>query len=94
VPNVVAGGSSAASVGGAPTAPGGPAASGAPAASEASGAVVATPRRHTVATGESLWRIARRYGVTVGHLLTVNGIDAGRLIAPGTVLAIDALPRP
>jgi membrane-bound lytic murein transglycosylase D len=96
MPSVVADGSSAAGIGGTSAkAVASAAPSPAPVASaDASSAAVATPRRHTVAAGESLWRIARRYGVTVGHLLTVNGIDTGRLIAPGTVLAIDALPRP
>jgi membrane-bound lytic murein transglycosylase D len=51
----------------------------------------ASPRRHIVAAGESLWMIARRYKVTVGDLLSLNGIKAGRLLAPGMVLAIDSL---
>lgn len=95
MPSVVASGSSAAAVGA--TSVSQPAAAvTAQAVSTsvpASGAGSAAPRRHTVAAGDSLWRIARRYGVTVGHLLMVNGLDAGRL-APGMVLAIDALPRP
>lgn len=51
----------------------------------------ATPRRHTVAAGENLWTIARRYRVSVGDLLTLNGLKAGKLIAPGMVLAVDSL---
>lgn len=97
-PSVVAGDSSAASLGSTAAAvPSQSAAmsAAAPATESATpSALAGSPRRHTVAAGESLWRIARRYGVTVGHLLTVNGLDAGRLIAPGTVLSIDALPRP
>jgi membrane-bound lytic murein transglycosylase D len=57
-------------------------------------APAAEQRRHTVAAGESLWRIARRYGVSVADLLQINRLDGRRLIAPGTVLAIDALQRP
>lgn len=91
LPSVVATGSSAAAVGVAPAAQPAVAAA-APAPSQDPSATSST-RRHTVAAGESLWRIARRYGVTVGHLLAVNGLGASRL-APGTVLAIDALPRP
>lgn len=56
-------------------------------------AVVETlsPRRHTVAAGESLWRIAKRYQVPITDLLERNGFDTGRLLAPGMVLAIDAV---
>lgn len=86
VPSVVAGTSSAAAVGVANVQP----ADRTTPATPAADAEAAAPRRHTVAVGESLWRIARRYGVTVGHLLTLNQLDAKRLIAPGTVLAIDA----
>lgn len=97
LPGVVAGGSSAAAIGGASSAPPAAVAAGSAMAAVASASTGqdASPRRHTVAAGDSLWRIARRYGVTVGHLLTLNGLDATRLIAPGTVLAIDSgLPRP
>ncbi|GAB2513426.1 lytic transglycosylase domain-containing protein [Lysobacter humi (ex Lee et al. 2017)] len=50
----------------------------------------ASARRHTVVAGESLWRIARRYGVSVSQLLSLNSLDGGRLLAPGMVLAIDS----
>lgn len=91
LPGVVASGSSAAAVGGASTAQ----QTDSVAATVAGPGEAAVARKHTVAAGDSLWRIARRYGVTVGHLLTLNELDATRLIAPGTVLAIDAgLPRP
>lgn len=49
-------------------------------------------RRHTVAVGESLWRIARRYGVSVADLVGLNApLDIAHLLAPGTVLAIGSL---
>lgn len=56
-------------------------------------AISNAPRRHTVAAGESLWRIARRYGVSVSDLVGINarlGIT-DRLLSPGMVLAIDSL---
>jgi membrane-bound lytic murein transglycosylase D len=106
VPNVVAGGSGAARLGSPAAGTASTAGTASPTAAtdvaagavSAAGALVSTaaaesPRRHTVGVGDNLWRIARRYGVTVGHLLTLNGLDTGRLLAPGTVLAIDALPR-
>ena len=49
------------------------------------------PRRHTVAAGENLWTIARRYKVSVAQLVSANGLKAGKLLAPGMVLAVDAL---
>lgn len=49
------------------------------------------PRRHTVAAGENLWTIARRYKVSVTDLLSLNGLKAGKLLAPGMVLAVDSL---
>ncbi|WP_133479284.1 lytic transglycosylase domain-containing protein [Cognatilysobacter segetis] len=54
-------------------------------------AVSNSPRRHIVAAGESLWMIARRYKVTVAELLSLNGLKAGKLLAPGMVLAVDSL---
>lgn len=68
----------------------GPAAPTAPAALAAA-LPSASPRRHVVAAGESLWMIARRYRVSVAELLNLNGLKAGRLVAPGMVLAVDSL---
>lgn len=48
------------------------------------------PRTHTVAPGESVWRIARRYGVGSAQLLKRNGLEAGSVLHPGMVLLIDA----
>jgi membrane-bound lytic murein transglycosylase D len=53
-------------------------------------AAPATPRRHTVEPGDSLWALARRYGVSVRALRQRNGIDADNVLHPGTVLLIDA----
>jgi len=51
------------------------------------------PRRsHTVARGDSAWKIARRYGVPIADLLTRNGLDARGILRPGMVLEIDAIP--
>lgn len=98
LPSVVAPGAAVASLGQPAVAPataaaGSAAPAASPAAAVATAAVVdaaAAPRRHTVVAGESLWRIARRYGVSVAHLLSLNRLDGGRLLAPGMVLAIDS----
>ncbi|HEY4583616.1 MAG TPA: transglycosylase SLT domain-containing protein [Lysobacter sp.] len=95
-PALVASGSAAAALGAsASDGAGGIVASVLGAAPMASGPAVAAttsgPRRHTVAVGENLWTIARRYKVSVAHLLSVNGLKAGKLLAPGMVLAVDAL---
>lgn len=47
-------------------------------------------RTHIVARGESIWRIARDYGIEPGQLLRRNGLDAGTVLHPGMVLQIDA----
>lgn len=50
-----------------------------------------TPRtiRHTVKSGESLDRIARRYGVTVSQLRTANGMSkSSTMIQPGQKLKV------
>ena len=47
-------------------------------------------RTHTVARGDSIWRIARRYGVAVGQLLLRNNLAADSVLHPGMVLQIDA----
>lgn len=53
--------------------------SGAPAASS-----------HTVAPGESLWKIARRYGITVAELAARNSLPADGRLKAGQTLAIPA----
>jgi membrane-bound lytic murein transglycosylase D len=50
-----------------------------------------TPRRHTVARGESLWTIARRYQVATRDLLQRNGLAKSAVLKPGQTLIIDAL---
>jgi lipoprotein NlpD len=43
---------------------------------------------HTVAAGETLYRIAKTYGVSVEQLMLVNGIDDVKDLAIGTLLVI------
>jgi membrane-bound lytic murein transglycosylase D len=43
---------------------------------------------HVVRRGESLWTIARRYGVSVSALCTANGIDSSDVIKAGSRLTI------
>lgn len=43
---------------------------------------------YTVKKGDSLWKIARMYGTSVGYLATLNGIENTRLIYPGQVIVI------
>ena len=45
------------------------------------------PITHTVAAGESLWRIASRYGVTIEQILEANDLDS-EVIRPGQRLEI------
>lgn len=44
---------------------------------------------HRVRGGESLWIIARRYGVSVDELQRMNGLGASTLIRPGQRLVIE-----
>ena len=44
---------------------------------------------HRVRSGESLWLIARRYGIGVGDLQRMNGLGAQTLIRPGQRLVIE-----
>ena len=43
---------------------------------------------YTVVRGDTLWRIARRFGTTVARLASVNGIKNPDLIFPGDVLRL------
>jgi len=49
---------------------------------------------HRVRSGESLWVIARRYGVSVGALQQMNGLGGSSMIRPGQRLVIEADRRP
>ena len=42
-----------------------------------------------MARGESIWRIARHYGLSAAQLLLRNGLEASSVIQPGMVLQID-----
>jgi LysM repeat protein len=50
--------------------------------------VRAAGKTHVVAKGHSLWKIARRYNVTVDALRDKNGLEEGEPIRPGQVLTI------
>jgi N-acetylmuramoyl-L-alanine amidase len=43
---------------------------------------------HVVSSGETLWGIARSYGVTVKEIRTINGLKGGSRIQPGQKLRI------
>lgn len=49
-------------------------------------------RRHTVRSGESLWAIARRHGISVASLLSHNDLASSAVLRPGMVLLLDT-PR-
>jgi membrane-bound lytic murein transglycosylase D len=52
------------------------------------GAGKGAPQAHTVRRGESLWVIARRYGLTVAQLREWNRLDAGAVLRPGDRLRL------
>ncbi len=45
---------------------------------------------HTVATGDTLWSIATRHGVSVAALANANALGASTVIRPGQTLAVPA----
>jgi|GEM_PF-695974 len=47
-----------------------------------------TQRYHTVATGETLYSISRRFGVTVKKILLLNNLDRDAVVYPGQSLRI------
>ncbi len=50
--------------------------------------VEAAPKTHTVAAGQSLWKIAHRYHVSVDVLCRENGLKEGDALRAGQVLTI------
>ncbi|KAF1013780.1 MAG: Membrane-bound lytic murein transglycosylase D [Stenotrophomonas maltophilia] len=62
-----------------------------PVVTRAVASVVDRPRarRHTVRDGESAWTIARRYGMPVKALLSLNGLSGNAILKPGAVLRIE-----
>jgi membrane-bound lytic murein transglycosylase D len=68
-----------------------PAASPAPQVARTVAAAVDRPRsrRHTVRNGESAWTIARRYGMPVKALLSLNGLSGSSVLKPGAVLRLE-----
>jgi membrane-bound lytic murein transglycosylase D len=52
------------------------------------GLVRAATSQHTVRSGDTLWGISRRYGMSVGELARVNGISTKSTLRPGQKLAV------
>ncbi|HEX8440528.1 LysM domain-containing protein, partial [Archangium sp.] len=50
--------------------------------------------RHTVAPGETMYRIAKNYGITVEELSEANGIDDPRTLSVGQELLIPSFEKP
>lgn len=50
--------------------------------------VAAEAREHVVKSGETLWSISQRYGVSVNALLKANGIGDAKRVRQGTRLSI------
>lgn len=48
----------------------------------------ASSRTHTVRAGETLWRIAQNYGISIDALLGANGLKKSSVIKPGMQLRI------
>ena len=47
--------------------------------------------QHTIRPGQTLFAIAKRYGVGVAELMQRNGLAARAVLRPGQSLVIDAL---
>jgi membrane-bound lytic murein transglycosylase D len=53
-----------------------------------SGLVRAATSMHTVRSGDTLWGISRRYGMSVNELARANGISTKSMLRPGQKLAV------
>lgn len=51
-------------------------------------AAAPTPTTHTVRSGETVWGIARTYGLRSAELVSWNGLGADAMIRPGQVLRL------
>ncbi len=54
----------------------------------------AAAEKHTVKKGETLFGIARQYGLTVSELRAFNGLSDKTVIKPGDLLAVARAPQP
>ncbi|MFS8063312.1 MAG: transglycosylase SLT domain-containing protein [Luteimonas sp.] len=61
-----------------------------PATTPADAPAIATPHTHTVSRGESAWKIAHHYRLSLAQLLARNGLDTRSRLQPGMVLKLDA----
>lgn len=60
----------------------------------AGGGSTQNPVQHTVAAGDTLWALSRRYGVTVGQLREWNNLPNDLIVVGQTLLLKDATPPP
>ncbi|KAB8198790.1 transglycosylase SLT domain-containing protein [Lysobacter maris] len=65
-----------------------PTATAATTVADASDIVAASPRLHVVARGDNAWTIARRYGLRVAELLSLNGLTTNSVLQPGQRLRL------
>ncbi|MDO5611541.1 MAG: transglycosylase SLT domain-containing protein, partial [Pseudomonadota bacterium] len=49
-------------------------------------------KRYTVQAGDSLWRVARRHGLSIAQLMRLNQLKPGSTLRPGMVLKLDEGP--
>ncbi|HEY4225987.1 MAG TPA: LysM peptidoglycan-binding domain-containing protein [Pseudolysinimonas sp.] len=56
--------------------------------------VVADGGRYTIVSGDTMWAIAARFGVTTDAVLSANGLSRSSIIYPGQVIAIPSGSAP